>query len=494
MEIEQLDLEVKTYNRLKKAGISTTDDLVKALYSKEMKVSAPDAKKCEAALKDAGIIKYMRGDYVTEDAIEPEPLTWDELHNYIGQLVVFDCSTESHKWLKVNWIYDMQDDGEGTVICSDGSRDYSYIRRRTVEGGYNSRDPEYLSRHECLKFAGRFFALKTEEVKTVSETQVMSAEYTKAVTLTKKIKANAAAAQESLWEVCKGLKEMHDGKLYKELGYNSFEQYTEDEVGIKRHQAQKYLAIADFENGDSSHHFEQLGITKLALLAKLDEPQREEIQQNVDIESVTVKELKKQIAEIQNSNAILQGNITNELEKSAKLQAQLESKHREWLQACDEKTSYAQQLFHAEENLNEAKDTIQNLEQQIEELEDRPVDVAVQTNDEEIDRLTAQFQEELAKRDKDVERRLNEQLQRHKEELRKQREELEKEAEVADVEVEEEIREKAELEMQVRYVTDAMRKLAKWLFANDPVGENGYRHYAATNIDTVLKIINQEEK
>ena len=491
--IEQLDLEVKIYNRLKKAGISTTDDLLEALYSREAKVSAPDAKKCEEALKTLGIIKYMRGDYVTEDDIEPEPLTWDKLHDYIGKLVVFDCSTESHKWLKVNWIYDMQDDGEGTVICSDGSRTYSYIRRNTVNGGYNSRDPEYLSRHECLRYEGRFFALKKteQEVKTVSEAQVMSADYTKAVTLTKKIKANAAAAQESLWEVCKGLKEMHDGKLYKELGYQNFEEYTENEVGLSRFMAYKYISIGDIENVES---IQQIGVTKLALLAKLDEPQREEIQQNVDVESVTVKELKKQIAEIQNSNAILQGNITNELEKSAKLQAQLESKHREWLQACDEKTSYAQQLFHAEENLNEAKDTIQSLEQQIEELEDRPVDVAVQTNDEEIDKLTAQFQEELAKRDKDTERRLNEQLQRHKEELRKQREELEKEAEAADVEVEEEIREKAELEMQVRYVTDAMRKLAKWLLSNDPLGENGYRHYAAINIDTVLKIINQEEK
>lgn len=493
MEIDRLDLDVKTYNRLKKAGFDTTDELLSKIYEPEgiKVISQPDMKRIETAMKDKGIIKYMRGDYVTEDDIEPEPLTWDELHGYIGKLVVFDCSTESHKWLKVNWIYDIQDDGEGTVICSDGSKNYSYIRRATVNSGYNSRNPEYLSRHECLKYAGRMFALKSEEVKAVSETQIMSAEYTKAVTLTKKIKANAAAAQESLWEVCKGLKEMHDGKLYKELGYQNFEEYTENEVGIMKVQAYKYVAIGGMENVHSSEHFEQIGVTKLALLAKLDEPQREEIQQNVDVESVTVKELKKRIAEIQNSNAILQGNITNELEKSAKLQAQLESKHREWLQACDEKTSYAQQLFHAEENLNEAKDTIQSLEKQIEELEDRPVDVAVQANDAEIDKLTAQFQEELAKRDKDTERRLNEQLQRHKEELRKQREQLEKEAEAADVEVEEEIREKAELDIQVKFATDALRRIARWLMS---VNNENYTHYAMKKINEVLELINKEEK
>ena len=477
--IEQLDFEVKTYNRLKKAGISTTDDLIEALYSREPKISAPDAKKCEAALKDAGIIKYMRGDHVTEDDIEPEPLTWDKLHDYIGKLVVFDCSTESHKWLKVNWIYDMQDGDEGTVICSDGSRNYSYIRRSTVDGGY-SRDPEYLKRHECLKYAGRFFALKLEEVKTVPETQVMSADYTKAVSLTKKIKANAAAAQESLWEVCKGLKEMHDGKLYKELGYQNFEEYSENEVGFGRRQAQKYLAIASIENGNSSSHFEKIGVTKLALLAKLDEPQREEIQQNVDVESVTVKELKDQITALQKDNKSL-----------------AEDRQREGLRA-DRLAREAREKDNQIESLvadnDEAKDTIKSLEQQIEELEDRPVEVAVQANDAEIDKLTAQFQEELAKRDKDTERRLNEQLQRHKEELRKQREQLEKAAEEADVEVEDEIREKAELEMHIKFVTDAMRKLAHWLFANDPVGENGYRHYAAKKIEEVSKIITKEEE
>ncbi len=477
--IEQLDFEVKTYNRLRKAGISTTDDLIEALYSREPKISAPDAKKCEAALKDAGIIKYMRGDYVTEEDIEPEPLTWDELHDYIGKLVVFDCSTESHRWLKVNWIYDIQDDGEGTAICSDGGKSYSYIRRSTVNGGFK-QDPEYLKRHEHLKNAGRMFALKSKEVKTVPETQVMSADYTKAVSLTRKIKANAAAAQESLWEVCKGLKEMHDGKLYKELGYQNFEEYSENEVGIKRKQAHKYISIAGVENVQSTTHFEQLGTEKLYLLSRLDEPQREEIQQNVDVESVTVKELKDQITALQKDNKSL-----------------AEDRQREGLRA-DRLAREAREKDNQIESLvadnDEAKDTIKSLEQQIEELEDRPVEVAVQANDAEIGKLTAQFQEELAKRDKDTERRLNEQLQRHKEELRKQREQLEKAAEEADVEVEDEIREKAELEMHIKFVTDAMRKLAHWLFANDPVGENGYRHYAAKKIEEVSKIITKEEE
>lgn len=51
---------------------------------------------------------------------------------------------------------------------------------------------------------------------------VLSEDYNKAVSLTRRICANAQAAQDSLFEVCKGLKEMHDSKLYKELGYQNF--------------------------------------------------------------------------------------------------------------------------------------------------------------------------------------------------------------------------------------------------------------------------------
>ena len=210
------------------------------------------------------------------------------------------------------------------------------------------------------------------------QTEVLSADYTKAVSLTRRIKANALAAQESLWELCKGLKEMHDSKLYKELGYSSFEKYTEDEVGIKRHQAQKYIAIADMENGDSNHH---LGVTKLALLARLDEPQREKIQQNVDVESVSVKELKYKIAELEKNKA--------------KLISDLES-------ACadrDQERDWREELV--TEN-GKQSDRISELIAQVDELESRPVEVVAKPDEEiikahlrEIDSLQRQHKEEL---------------------------------------------------------------------------------------------------
>lgn len=178
----------------------------------------------------------------------------------------------------------------------------------------------------------------------------LTAEYAKAADLDRKIKVSAQLAQQSLYDMCMGLKEMRDGKLYKELGYSTFEDYTENEVGLSRFMAYKYAAIADMKNVES---IQQIGVTKLSLLAKLDEPQREEIQQATDLESTSVKELKARIAELKAIADKSQGTISQ-------LESELESK----------------------------KNSITALEEQVEELESRPVEIAVaETDSHEIENL-----------------------------------------------------------------------------------------------------------
>lgn len=305
---------------------------------------------------------------------------------------------------------------------------------------------------------------------------VESTDYTKAVALTRRIKANAQSAQESLWEVCRGLKEMHDGKLYKELGYQNFEEYTENEVGIKRLQARKYVSIASIENSQSTNHFEQLGTEKLYLLSRLDEPQREEVKQNVDVEAVSVRELKKQIAA-----------LNNEAAKQRKLREEL----------VDENNQMSNRISALLADNDEAKDTIQSLEQQLEELEERPIDVAVQTvpDDKEIEKLTAQFKEDLAKHEKDTERRLEELRQHYRKELKEQYDRLTKEAEQANVDVEEEIAEKAELECTIKFATDALRRLARYVMSID-TDDKAYARYTIKKVDEVYDILRKfkEEK
>lgn len=185
--------------------------------------------------------------------------------------------------------------------------------------------------------------------------------YTEAYNLNVRICVNAQMAQQNLYEVCKGLKEMRDGKLYKELGYNSFDDYTENEVGLSRFMAYKYAAIADMKNVES---IQQIGVTKLALLAKLDEPQREEIQQAVNVEDVSVKELKAEIEKLKAEKSKLDEEKAGYKERQDKLLTRNKQLVSELADAKSE----------AHETRVEARETISALETQIQELENKPQD------------------------------------------------------------------------------------------------------------------------
>lgn len=180
----------------------------------------------------------------------------------------------------------------------------------------------------------------------------LTAEYAKAADLDRKIKVSAQLAQQSLYDMCMGLKEMRDGKLYKELGYSEFNDYCTAELGATDRTAYKYISIVE-NLSENLVKSTSIGTEKLYLLAKLDEPQREEIQQATDLESTSVKELKARIAELKAIADKSQGTISQ-------LESELESK----------------------------KNSITALEEQVEELESRPVEVAVaETDSHEIENL-----------------------------------------------------------------------------------------------------------
>ena len=219
---------------------------------------------------------------------------------------------------------------------------------------------------------------------------VVSEDYTRAVTLTRSIIANAQAAQQSLYEVCKGLKEMRDGKLYKELGYQNFEDYTENEVGIKRRQAHNYILIAENMSAENVQSIAQIGSTKLTMLAMLDEPTREAVTETIDVESVTVKELKAQI-----------GALTAERDTA---KASLESKDKQFREALEGKDKQIKAAQNAKENaVLECKTflngKIRELEAHIQELQDQPIthDMTDADAAEEIKRLQRELEDEQLK-------------------------------------------------------------------------------------------------
>ena len=201
-----------------------------------------------------------------------------------------------------------------------------------------------------------------EENKNTPETTVMSVEYSQAVQADALVESGFEMTQVGIAKVCKGVKLMHDGKLYRQLGFQNFEEYCQSK-GFTKQYGNQLVRIAEMmeqENGNSVSVLKNLGVKKLYQLAMLEPEQREEIIQTVDVESVTVKELKSEISTLKQNNQ------------------QLEAKQKQ-------AESTIKELQSENSGLKERRDELQV---QIQELENRPVEVMRSTAElEEIERL-----------------------------------------------------------------------------------------------------------
>lgn len=180
----------------------------------------------------------------------------------------------------------------------------------------------------------------------------------------------------------KGLKEMCDGKLYKELGYATFEDYTQREFGMNRNQAYKYISITENLSEDFvSSRIQNAGVTKLYLLSTLSEEQQAEITDVADIEKITVKELKEQI---------------KMLEKKA--------------DSITQEKAHAEAEIEALQNVNgKLIDKSRSLEKQLKAIEDKPVEVAVEEKivevpvpNEEYEKKLKDFEQQKEQAEKEI--------------------------------------------------------------------------------------------
>ena len=112
------------------------------------------------------------------------------------------------------------------------------------------------------------------------------------------IMAHGRNACESILQMAQGLKRMNEEKLYLAGGYASFEDYTEQAVGLKKSQAYKYISAYEAMGEEFFHSSGKIGITKINLLVGLTEDERAALQEKADVESATVRDLKEQIAQL----------------------------------------------------------------------------------------------------------------------------------------------------------------------------------------------------
>ena len=217
----------------------------------------------------------------------------------------------------------------------------------------------------------------------------LSASYSKALDLHNKILVSAQLAQNNLWDMCAGLKEMRDGKLYKELGYQNFEDYCQTEFNMNRSNAHKYISIIENinqENVSTSKHF---GVSKLYLLSTLSEAEQAEITAQNDVENMTVKQLEAEIRQLK--------------EKNAALKLDLDELAEEHERTCEQATADSK-------TISGLRQSISSLNQTIEELEARPIEVAVAEPSDDVRRLKETIRSMEADTARQMERMENEHI------------------------------------------------------------------------------------
>ena len=190
--------------------------------------------------------------------------------------------------------------------------------------------------------------------------------YTEAYNLNVKIHTGMQMIEQSCYDVGTALKKMRDDKLYKELGYQNFEDFCEKEAGMSRMHAYRFINIIEKLPSDFVTSMLQIGMSKLTLLTALTDDQREQLTETVDLESTTVRELKSQIAALQSQNA-----------DSEKARLDAETRAQQWYDKAQD----------MDDTISTLKATITKQEDQIEELENRPVEVAVPEPSHEVQNL-----------------------------------------------------------------------------------------------------------
>lgn len=280
----------------------------------------------------------------------------------------------------------------------------------------------------------------------------LSAEYIKAAELDRRIKTSAQLAQQSLYDMCMGFKEMRDSRLYKELGYSDFGEYCEQETQINRQNVYKYIKVAENLPSEFVSSGRQIGIKKLYLLSSLSESERTELAESIDLESTTVKELKAKIDILQN-------------ERDRAMESNAEASH---------------QVFMADRKVLEMKNKVTQLEAEIKELESRPIEVAVETDSKEVANL------------KDAMRRVDldwsEKYSKLEEDSLKDRRELLQKAEQAEKDKQEKLSQlRAELD---RTKAEYEKKLSgKTEITSTQDDKAIFKAYLSTAVDSVTRLV-----
>ena len=233
--------------------------------------------------------------------------------------------------------------------------------------------------------------------------EIMLTEQQQAEALHKQITGYGEVIYQSLYGMCTAIKQMRDSKLYKALGYDTFETYTEEKLGMSRSQAYNYITIAEKLTEDFVQPVGQIGMRKLLMLTALTDDQREELTRTVDLESTTVRELREQIAALKEESELDRKERDNANEAAQRWKNTAQSAQADNQRLEDQVQSLTDQVKEAEEAkernrltlrgiIDKKVELVHQLEAKVKELESRPIETAVVDHTEEIDTLKKEIE------------------------------------------------------------------------------------------------------
>lgn len=235
-----------------------------------------------------------------------------------------------------------------------------------------------------------------------------------AIRIDNEIQMWASQINTAVYNIGRNLSIMKEKELFRELGYESFNEYTEQKYKLKHSQSAKYISV--FKNLGEQYILENqnAGIQKLYMISQISEEDREAVE--ADLNDVPVTELKAEIERIKQEREGIQmelfdmkqsaeEKIEEEVEKRAAEKAnelsaleniaakkRIEELTQQLEEAQKESQSYKKQSDKAAK-LEVDKETLETKiaqqEKKIKELESKPQDVVVQEPSEHIVREKA---------------------------------------------------------------------------------------------------------
>ena len=393
--IDELDLDLRTFSTLKRAGVNTIADIEAQAEQLAETIPARQWKHITDALNTYKGIP-MPGSLVEENILGAE-LTFDEIAEMVGEIIILDRSTESRNWYKAVKVEDV-------FVSNDDHRHLRYYdgakQRGIIDEMYFSKSQRSPQRAWRVKLQDKPAELPTVQPERAAE--IADFDYSE-------LDADTAAKLESVTAEIFNVRKDYIFTMAKKVAYahellanhygGKFGAWCES-VGISRDTGNNLVRVAEIFGNLTADEQKNLSQVKPSLLYEAAKPSAPpELVEQVKSGDITTHkeyiELKKQLDEAKEKAAFWNKANTATNEENQKLraervnamnradnaerelseaQAEIEKLNREADEADREYDAMADRECHYETE-------ICKLEQRIKELENKPVDVAVQTDD-----------------------------------------------------------------------------------------------------------------